>query len=58
MSFCVVISYAIGGGDGHIIFEFGPQGLALGMVAVGIVLKPGKLSWCDQIAPPLCLRWL
>ena len=46
----------VGGGDGQIIFEFGPRGLAVGLVA--LFLKPGKLSWCDQIAPLLCLGWL
>ena len=45
-----------GAGDGQIIFEFGPRSLALDMVA--IVFIPGKLSWCEQIAPPMCLRWL
>ena len=45
-SSCTTTSQECWGWRRAIIFEFGPWGLALGMVAV--ICTPGKLSWCDH----------
>lgn len=53
---CTMTSQGMLGVETDISGHFEAWGLAFGMVAV--VCIPGKLSSCDQLAPPLCFRWL